>query len=294
MPGPSRLDQGGVATVDHAELQRFYEDNGFAVLPGLLGAGELAELHAALGEVLASADGSAASRTRFDYAEGADGQGRRYVKRIFDPIDRHPAFRRLVAHERILDVVETLLGPDITLQQTKLNLKPPSPGAEFDWHQDYPFFPHTNFDLVAVMVFLDEVTAENGPLTVIPGSHRLGPVAHAFSADGQAYGTVVEDAGLYADPGRFHRITGPAGTVALHHCCMLHSSGANRSASPRSTFIAEYKASDNRQIGGAMDPAGWGLQVRGADRRRVRMVAGDFLLPERVHLIGERSPDGPA
>lgn len=279
-----------VKSVDSGEaLRSVYAEHGFAVFPALLSGEEVAELNRALEEVLVGADGSPATATRFAYADGVDGAGKPYVKRVFDPIQCHDAFRRLVFHSGILNLLEDLLGPDITLQQTKINLKPPCSGAEFDWHQDYPFFPHTNFDLIAVMVFLDAVDEHNGPLMVIPGSHRLGPVRHIFSDDGQAYGTVVEDSNLYADKKQVVQLTGPCGTVAMHHCCMLHSSGANQSGHGRSTFIAEYKASDNRQIGGAMDPAGWGTQIRGADRRMVRMITGNFELPERVHLIGERA-----
>ena len=86
---------------------------------------------------------------------------------------------------KILDAVENLIGPNIQLHHTKLNLKPPASGnARFEWHQDYPFFPHTNYDLVAVAVHIDESTEENGCLRVIPGIHKLGPQEHMFSADG--------------------------------------------------------------------------------------------------------------
>ncbi|HUB71932.1 MAG TPA: hypothetical protein VL984_16035 [Acidimicrobiales bacterium] len=56
----------------------------------------------------------------------------------------------------------------------------------------------------------------------------------------------------------------PAGEA--HHCCMLHSSGANHSCRPRSSLIFEYRATDARQIAGATDPVGWGTQLRGSHR----------------------------
>lgn len=273
-------------------LSYFYEENGYAVVPEVICGVELADLRRGLDEVLAEADESPASQLKFAYTDGRDPSGHRYVKRIFDPIARHEVFRELVRNERVLDIVESLIGPNITLQQTKLNLKPPSPGAEFGWHQDYPFFPHTNFDLVALMLFLDDVDETNGPLKVVRRSHRLGPVRHVFSEDGQAYGTVIEDESLASNEDDVVSLVGPAGTIGLHHCCTLHSSGPNRTKHGRSMFIAEYKATDNRQIGGAMDPVGWGVQLRGQDSRQVRMIAGTFELPGRVHLIGERVASG--
>jgi ectoine hydroxylase-related dioxygenase (phytanoyl-CoA dioxygenase family) len=268
------------------ERKSFYEDKGYLVVPDLLGGAEVDELRSALDSVLAEATNLQKSNERFALSTPEEGTGRRYVKRVFNPIAQHEAFKKMVSHSAILDVVEELIGPDITLQQTKLNLKPPAEDARFEWHQDYPFFPHTNFDLVAVMVFMDDSDETNGCLRVIPGSHKWGPVEHDFSADGQAYGTEVTDKGLFADESSWVSLVVPAGSIALHHCCTLHSSGANRSDRSRSTLIFEYRATDARQVAGATDPIGWGTQLRGADRGMVRMVSNTFHLPGKVHWTG--------
>jgi phytanoyl-CoA hydroxylase len=264
----------------------FYEANGYLIVPGVLEPSEVETLRSALAEVLAEAEGLQASNEKFALSLPEPGTGRRYVKRVFNPFIRHEAFKSLTSHDKILDIIEELIGPDITLQQTKLNLKPPAQDASFEWHQDYPFFPHTNFDVVAVMIFLDGTDESNGCLRVIPGSHKLGPLDHDFSADGQAYGTEVSDKSVFADQSAWVSLVVPAGSVALHHCCMLHSSGANHSDRSRSTFVFEYRASDARQVAGATDPAGWGTQVRGIDRGNVRMVASSYHLPGKVHWIG--------
>lgn len=269
-----------------SERKAFYEQNGYLTVPQLLGPPEVEELRVALSQVLVEAEGLQASNDKFALSAPAPGTGHRYVKRVFNPIARHEAFKELVSHPRILDVVEELIGPDITLQQTKLNLKPPAEDARFEWHQDYPFFPHTNFDLVAVMVFLDDTDDSNGCLRVIPGSHKLGPLEHDFSADGQAYGTEVKDKAVFSDESRWVSLVVPAGSIALHHSCTLHSSGANHSDRPRSSLIFEYRATDARQIAGATDPIGWGTQLRGADKGMVRMVASSFHIPGKVHWIG--------
>lgn len=268
------------------ERKPFYEENGYLVVPALLEPAEVDDLRKALDEVLAEAEGLEASNAKFALSSPDPVTGRRYVKRVFNPIARHDAFRRLVSHPRVLDVVEELIGPDITLQQTKLNLKPPAEDARFEWHQDYPFFPHTNYDLVAVMVFLDDTDERNGCLKVIPGSHKLGPLEHDFSADGQAYGTEVKDKAVFQDSSRWVNLEVPAGSIALHHSCTLHSSGANKSDRPRSSLIFEYRATDARQIAGATDPVGWGTQLRGTDSGMVRMVASSFRAPGKVHWIG--------
>ena len=146
------------------------------------------------------------------------------MRRIFSPIAHHQAFYDLVFNPKIVDVVENLIGPDIQLHHTKLNLKPPSKEARFEWHQDYPFFPHTNFDLLAVMIMLDDSTEENGCLKIIPGSHKWGPRNHLFAKDG-AFSSQLEDRSVLEDPSRWQTVPVPGG-MELHHCNMLHSSAA--------------------------------------------------------------------
>jgi phytanoyl-CoA hydroxylase len=203
------------------------------------------------------------------------------VRRIFSPIAHHQAFYDLVFHPRIVDVVENLLGPNIQLHHTKLNLKPPSKEARFEWHQDYPFFPHTNFDLLAVMIMLDDSTEENGCLRIIPGSHKWGPRNHLFARDG-AFSSQLEDRSVLEDPTRWLTVPVPAGGMELHHCNMLHSSGPNRGVQPRSAIVIQYRAADNVQLGGNAAHAGNGLQIRGSNPYRVRMIAGAFRLPGQI------------
>src|SRR5262249_18712475 len=163
-----------------AEQRAAYDQDGYLVFPELLDASELTGLRIALTEVLRDADGLTETNDKFSVTPTEDGGYA--VRRIFDPIARHQAFHELVLNPKILDVVENLIGPNIQLHHTKLNLKPPSSReARFEWHQDYPFFPHTNFDLLAVMIYLDHSTEENGCLTIIPGNPPWGPRTHLFS-----------------------------------------------------------------------------------------------------------------
>ena len=176
-------------------------------------------------------------------------------------------------------MVENLIGPNIQLQQSRLILKQRTPGAWFDWHQDFPAFPHTNFDLLIVTVYLDDSTPDNGCLTVIPGSHRLGPLAHRFTFDG-APRTQLVDPSAVGDRSRWLKTPVPAGGIQVHHANLLHSSEANGTDRPRSALQLWYRAADNVQVGGWTDFAGWRLQVRGINPGIVRMDAGTCRLPE--------------
>ena len=275
-----RVPPPAASELEPAQQRALYEEQGYLVFPHLLDASELATLRAALAEVLQEAHGLTTSSEKFSVTPTDDGGWS--VRRIFNPIAHHPAFHDLVVHPKILDVVETLIGPDIQLHHTKLNLKPPSSRqARFEWHQDYPFFPHTNFDLLAVMIYFDEATPDNGCLQIIPGSHKLGPQRHRFARDG-AFSSQLEDQRVVADPSRWLAVPVPAGGMELHHCNMLHSSTANRGTAPRSAMVIQYRAADNVALGGNMSNPGFGLQVRGTNPYRVRMLGGTFQLPGQI------------
>ena len=140
------------------------------------------------------------------------------------------------------EVLRQLVGPNAVLQTSKLNAKAPGGGAAVEWHQDWAFYPHTNDDMLAFGVFLEDVTEENGPLQVIPGSHK-GPVLSHNGKDGVFCGAVDPD-----DPD-FHQekavtITGKAGSMSIHHARTLHGSAPNLSDRARLMLFYECCAAD--------------------------------------------------
>ena len=272
--GSARTRREGDARA--AGQRRFYAEQGYLVIPELLGRRTLARLRSALADVLRGARRVTRSTDKFLVIKGPD-EGY-HVTRVRDPIKHHRAFYDLVFDRRILDVVENLIGPSIQLQQSRLILKPGGLNVWFDWHQDYPAYPHTNFDLLIVTVPLDDATPANGCLTVIPGSHRLGPLPHRFIFEGAAR-TQLADPRVAADRAHWLQTPVPAGGIEVHHGNLLHSSAVNRTDGPRTTLQLWYRAADNVQVGGARDFYGWGLQVRGVGPGTVRMAEGTCKLP---------------
>jgi ectoine hydroxylase-related dioxygenase (phytanoyl-CoA dioxygenase family) len=264
-----------------AQQKAFYDEHGYILHPALLTQDEVAMLRAAMDETLEEAKGLTETNSKFSVTRGDDGGY--YVRRIFSPIQHHRAFYDLAFHPRILDAVEAVIGPNIQLHHSKLNLKPPtSREARFEWHQDCPFFPHTNYDLVAVLVHLDEATRENGCLRIIPGSHKNGPQMHVFARDG-AFSSQLEDKSVLGDESSWHYAESPAGGVEIHHCNMLHSSTANRGTNPRSVLIFQYRAADNVALAGATSHFGFGMQVRGTNPYQARMLDGSIIkLPGEI------------
>lgn len=227
-----------------AEQLAHYRVEGFLVIDAFFGAEILSNVEAAIRQItdhaLNSSDYSKVLELEPEAVDGA-----RVARRIFNPYDQHDSFKALAHDARLLDGIEALIGPDITLQHSKLNLKPPRVGSAVDWHQDMAYFPHTNDDLITVLVYLDDANFENGCLQVLPRHHT-----HYFNhslPDGAFAGMITEE---IAD-GRFGRpvpLEAPAGSVIFMHCITPHSSLPNRSPRPRRTLIYEYRAADSFPI----------------------------------------------
>jgi len=147
-----------------------YRDDGYLVIDGLFNTAEVAELRAATED----------EKIR----RGLDHNGfKETIVHLLEATTYHQAFFELAKDRRITDLLAPLIGDDIQLHHSKLTTKPPKKGAgEFGWHQDFAHFPHTNADLLAVMVMLDDATPENGCMSVVKGSHKLGVLEH--SVDG--------------------------------------------------------------------------------------------------------------
>ena len=180
--------------------------------------------------------------------------------------------------EGLLDIVACLLGPAIRFDHGKLNFKPAGGGAAVEWHQDWAFYPHTNDDLLAVGIMLEDCTPENGPLLVVPGSHK-GPV-HDHHHEGVFVGA-IDPATLGADGDRAVALTGKAGACSFHHVRTLHGSAENLGPGPRPLLLFSYAAVDAWPVGERVDLEAFdGRILRGAPILAPRQTA----LPVRIPL----------
>ena len=216
-------------------------------------------------------------RPRFDVEPGhtADTPG---LRRINAPIEVSEAYRQVATDSVMVDAVADLIGPDVKLHHTKVNSKLPGAATEVKWHQDFPFTPHSNDDLVTALLMVDEVTAENGPLEVLAGSHT-GPI-HSLWHDGVFTGSIDPEV---ADRSKEAAAvcTGPAGAVCLMHTRLLHGSTPNRSDRPRTLFISVYSADDAVPLSPNPVPTSYeGLLVRGERTNRIRTTVYDIERPE--------------
>ncbi|MFF9703995.1 phytanoyl-CoA dioxygenase family protein [Streptomyces griseofuscus] len=270
--------------LDATQLDQ-YAAKGYLVVENVLSASELQELREVTDSFAAQAGDENADRRILDIGEH---EGRPYVRRVKSPHRHHPVYDATVRHPRILDIVAGLLGDDLRLYGSKINLKLPSgTGDAIQWHQDWGFYPHTNDSLVAVGVLLDDMTEENGPILVVPGSH-LGEV-YSHNQGGRFAGA-LDHTQIKDMLDNAVQLTAPAGSITLHHVRAVHASGPNRSTGSRRIIFQNYAAADAWPLVGCGAPgdrhlcAGgdWDayqdLLVRGQDRQ-VRLASVPVHLP---------------
>ncbi len=249
-------------------LQADYEREGYAIVRGLLDEAELDELRRAIDTPLMQQERQA--NRRDDYGG---------LSIIHDTMLLHPPFLKLARHERLLDIIEALVGPDIEIQHSKINWKPSQKGSgEVHWHQDFPYLPHTNHDLCAAFFVLEKTTPENGCMRVVPGSHKLGQLKHV-DENGKLLRYVNDER---FDPGTCKPVDLllEPGDCSIHHVLALHSSYPNQSDNPRCAVIYEFRAADAFQLGGGVTKT-TGVVVRGRASQTARCEAGVVMMPPK-------------
>lgn len=246
------------------QQQAFWQENGYLVVEHVLGADEVERLRQSAEALTARAAGLTASTDRFKLQAFGDSGGGHLVQQVAEPHELGGEWMALARDPGILDLVEGIIGPNITLYYSMMMLKPARQGFTAPWHQDFAFFVHNRAALVACQVYLDDATLENGCIRVVPGSHKLGLVNHF---QGDQFSEIVQG-DTSAFDAREVALPVQAGGIALWHCLTLHSSHANRSERPRRTVVFEYKDPSARLLGGSFSPrevGPAGLMVRGKD-----------------------------
>lgn len=258
----------------------FYAENGYLMVPGALSAAEVAELRGTVEEIVAGAAKVTAHTDLYDLEDGHTPQ-RPKVRRLKSPHKHFDYFNQLVRNPRITAILAALLGPNIRLHGAKLNMKSAGYGAPVEWHQDWAFYPHTNDDVLATGILLDDCVEENGPMLMIPGSHRGRLYDH--HSDGAFCGAITGELNQI-DFSKAVPMTGKAGSMSIHHARSLHGSAQNTSTQDRRLLLFEYTAADAFPLAGIPD----------FNEFNSRIVLGSPTVEARVRPAPVRMPLPPA
>ena len=259
----------------------FYREHGYLVVDDVYSAEEIARMRAKVESLIANAAGLSDHDSVYDL-EPAHSAERPRVRRIKEPYNVDPLFRTMAEQPRLIEVLRALIGPNLRLHGGKINIKAATYGSPVEWHQDWAFYPHTNDDVLAVGVMLDDMTEENGPLLIMPGSHK-GPT-YDHHVDG-IFAGAIDPANCPLDFSGAARVTGKAGACSFHHVRAIHGSAQNLSGKDRMLMLYQVAAAD-----------AWDLRRFNEDWQdhEDRMIAGDSTLEPRVVPAPIRLPYPPA
>ena len=242
---------------------------------GSLSAEEVADLQRVTDEFVEKSREVTEHTDIFDLEPGHTAANPR-VRRIKSPALYHTVYDQTLRHPKVLDIVEQLIGSGVRYNGHKLNMKYPEFGSPVEWHQDWAFYPHTNDDLLAVGIVIDDMTVENGALMIIPGSHKGPTLDH--HQDGAFIGAVTDPD--FAPEGAVP-VELKAGGITIHHVRALHGSAPNTSDKSRRLLLFQYCAVDAWPLKGIPD---WDtfndLIIRGEPTNQPRMVAAPVRMPE--------------
>ena len=258
-----------------------YKDKGYIVVEDIFSAEDVQAMKNALGELIESASGLTDHTSVIDL-EPNHHPDRPRVRRIKEPFKNHPVFNEMAHHPRLVSALRSLVGPAFRMHGSKINLKSAEYGSPVEWHQDWAFYPHTNDDVLAVGVMLDDMTEDNGPLLCIPGSHK-GPT-YDHHQDGRFVGAMDPD--HCPDLDKAELITGKAGACSFHHVRTVHGSGQNTSGRDRTLLLFQIAAADAWDIRGLGKDTNW-------DEYAATFIAGEPCLEPRVVETPIRLPYPP-
>lgn len=223
--------------------REFYFSEGYILLERIIGDEWIARLRAATEELVERSRVVTRSDKIFDLEPDHRPDAPR-LRRVSNPTEQHPVFWEYCNRSIMPDVVADLVGPDVKFHHSKLNFKWQKGGEEVKWHYDISFWPHTNYSPVTIGTYLYDCGMAQGPLGVIPRSHRIEPMLSQYDAAGQWIGCLSDADVASLDVDRAVYLTGPAGSLTLHNCRTIHGSPRNESDLGRPLLLYTLTSAD--------------------------------------------------
>ncbi|MGE0821839.1 MAG: ectoine hydroxylase [Candidatus Binatia bacterium] len=237
-----------------AEQLASYENNGFLFLERVFSDKEVAVFHDELLRLHSSAELQQSPEVVLE-PDSKD------IRSIFAVHQSNPLMRRLAHDPRLVDVASQLLGSNVYIHQSRINYKPGFAGKEFYWHSDFETWHMEDgmprMRAVSCSIALSDNNEFNGPLLVIPGSHKAyvvcagqTPENHYLSSlrkqeygvpDPQSLTQLVERGGMAAPKGK-------AGSAIFFECNIMHGSNSNITPWPRHNIFVVYNSIENTLV----------------------------------------------
>ena len=220
--------------------REFYFENGYLLLESIVTKEWLDILRKTTDQKINKSRTLTESDEIYDLDKGHTESNPR-LRRLSSPNDHDENYWKY-ASEFLPDIISDLVGPNVKFHHSKLNFKWSKGGAEVKWHQDIQFWPHTNYSPLTVGTYLYDCDLNQGPLAVVPKSHN-GPLYNQYE-DGNWTGCLSVNDEKKINKDEVVYLDGPAGSLTIHNCRMIHGSKPNNSENGRPLLLNVYSSAD--------------------------------------------------
>ena len=258
------------------EQVKKYEKDGYIIIDNVIDKVILDKVKLATDKIVENASWINKSNDQYDLADNHS-KNKPSIRRIKQPQNFDNTFKELLFYPSVIDKVTSLLGNNFRLHNGKMNMKSPSAGDLVDWHQDWAFYPHSNDDVLAVGIMLDDMTLENGSVLFVPGSHKGQVYNHHHNG---YFAGAIDIKKNSIDLSKTVEVTGKAGSITIHHARLLHASKPNNSNSMRRFLLWEFAAND-----------AWPLMgINNYDDFNKKIISGNIINTPRLSNVPVRMP----
>lgn len=222
--------------------REFYFENGYLLVERVIPEETIEHLRRVTDEMVEQTRSLRASNAVWDLEPGHSAE-RPKLRRLSSPCDHHSTYWNYASKSILSEIVADLVGPDVKFHHSKLNFKASEGGAEVKWHQDIQFWPHTNYSPLTVGTYLYDCGPDQGPLGVIPRSHD-GELFNEYNEKGQWVGHIADRDLARVELPNAQFLCGPAGSITIHNCRVIHGSLPNNSLQPRPLLLFTFSSAD--------------------------------------------------
>jgi len=228
------------------EIKPTFDQTGFVIIPNLFSREEAMQMKTEMQRIIAEVREAAMQAGQSPESILPSGV---YVGLAA----RSEFYRRLVADQRLLEVLTLLIGPQVEFLSDKAVFKNDRTTFSSPWHQDWPYWQGDH--KISVWIALDDVTPENGCLKLLPGSHQQVAIHDGDASDGFGFAHRLAPEAL--DESRAATAALEAGGAAFFHDLTLHASYPNTTGRDRWVWIPTYRDAVNDD-----PPYSWAVAAR--------------------------------
>ena len=250
IPRRGPVVHGACGPLDAAETEHL-ERTGYLSVSDLVTAGEVQQMRDELERLSQDPAVLADERTIVEAKSNE-------VRTIFEVHESNALFGAIARDPRVVDRARQVLGSEVYLHQSRVNFKPAFEGKDFSWHSDFETW-HAEDGMpgpraISFSISMTDNYTHNGPLLIMPGSHReFVSCVGATPDDNYKESLVMQGAGTpdrailrdFADRYGIDVMTGRAGGATMFDANCMHASNGNVTPYPRSNLFLVFNSVEN-------------------------------------------------